>query len=127
ALVALRDFLETLRPGGLSHAQFQAYAKPALARHGNVVALEWFPLVTEGERPAFREYVRGEQPGFELREPTRAGAMVPAIERERHVPLTYAEPLAPAVHGLDIAFDVQRVTPDRKSTRLHSSHAKISY
>lgn len=110
ALHALRAFVETPRVG-LPHADFRAFCRPALERHPSIVALEWFPLVERGQRAVFEGYVRREQPGFAIREPTRAGDMVVAVPRDVHVPLTYSEPLTESVHGLDIAFDDQRIVP----------------
>lgn len=110
ALHALRAFVETPRVG-LSHADFQAFCRPALARHASIVALEWFPLVERSQRAQFERYVRREQTTFAIREPTRAGDMVVAVERDVHVPLTYSEPFTAVVHGLDLAFDAQRVEP----------------
>lgn len=123
SLYAVQAFLEVPRVG-LSHAQFQAFCRPALERQRSIVALEWFPVVRHEEREAFERWVRKEQPDFQMREPTRSGAMVPAVQRDVHVPLTYSEPLVPQVQGLDIAFDPPRVEPVWRA--LESGKATLS-
>lgn len=124
ALYALQAFMEMPR-SGLTHAQFRAFCRSAVERHESMAALEWFPFVNSSQRQAFEEWVAEEQPGFQVREPTRGGDMVAAVPRRMHLPLTYSEPRNPAVHGLDIAFEAQRIEPARKA--LESGQATLSH
>ncbi len=123
SLYALQSFMQTSREG-LSQSQFQEFCRPALERQPPMVALEWFPFVEQDQRVDFEAWVRREQPNFLIREPTRAGDMVPAVARRTHIPLTYSEPLNPSVHGLDLSFDAQREQPALKA--LQQGHATIS-
>ncbi len=117
SLHAVRALMETPKPG-LSLAQFRAFCRPMLERQPAIVALEWFPVVSGPQRVAFERWVSGEQAGFTIREPMRSGAMVPALARAEHVPLTLSEPLVPQVQGLDIAFDAPRVNPVWRALEL---------
>lgn len=117
SLHAVRAFMETPR-SSLSLVQFQAFCRPLLEHQKSIVALEWFPLVTSTQRPAFEAWVQREQPQFAIREPMRSGAMVAALERQEHVPLTLSEPFVPQVQGLDLTFDPQRINPVWRALEL---------
>ena len=110
-LYATQTFLDLERAQPLTLAEFRAFCAPAIARHPELAGLEWFPLVRGEQRPAFERWVAREQPGFQIREPTRAGDMVPAVSRALHAPLTFMEPFVATVQGLDLAFDPDRMTP----------------
>ena len=110
-LYAAQAFLDMERREPLTLAEFRAFCAPAIARRPELAGLEWFPLVGDAERAAFERWVRREQPGFEIREPTRAGDMVRAVRRQLHAPLTFMEPFVSVVQGLDLAFDPGRMQP----------------
>jgi protein kinase-like protein/CHASE domain-containing protein len=110
-LYATQAFLDLERREPLALSEFRAFAAPALARHPELAGLEWFPLVRAEQRAVFERWVGLEQPGFAIREPTRAGDMVPAVRRPLHAPLTFMEPLVASVLGLDLAFDPARMLP----------------
>jgi predicted Ser/Thr protein kinase len=110
-LHAVQQLMSVSRVEPLSLAQFRQFCAPALARHPEIAGLEWFPLVAGDERGDFERWVAREQPGFEVREPTRAGPMVRAVPRAEHVPLTFMEPFVREVQGLDLAFDPERLAP----------------
>jgi len=122
SLHAVVAFLETPRPA-LSLADFRAFCRPALDRHEEMVALEWFPLVMGDERPLFEHWVRGEQPHFRLLE-FADEKMVVAGARSSHLPLTYAEPLADGVMGLDLTFEAVRAEPAWRA--LHAQEVTLS-
>ncbi len=115
ALHAVQQFMSVSRTEPLTLAQFRVFCAPALARHPEIAGLEWFPLVLDGERDVFEGWMAREQPGFEIREPTRAGPLVRALSRPEHVPLTFMEPFLPEVQGLDLAFDPERLAPVRRA------------
>ena len=98
-LYATQTFLDLERAQPLTLAEFRAFCAPAIARHPELAGLEWFPLVRGEQRPAFERWVAREQPGFQIREPTRAGDMVPAVSRALHAPLTFMEPFVATVQG----------------------------
>jgi serine/threonine-protein kinase len=110
-LYATQTFLDLERQQPLTLAEFRAFCAPAIARHPELAGLEWFPLVRAEQRATFERWVAREQPGFEIREPTRAGDMVPAVRRALHAPLTFMEPAIAMVQGLDVAFDPARMAP----------------
>jgi len=122
ALHAVVAFLETPREA-LSLAEFQAFCRPALDRHAEMVALEWFPLVMGEQRETFEAWVRREQPTFRLRE-LQGETMVSAKARSSHLPLTYAEPVVDAVMGLDLTFEAVRAEPAWRA--LHSRQMTLS-
>jgi len=122
SLHAVVAFLETPRKS-LSLAEFRAFCRPALDRHDEMVALEWFPLVMDAERQLFEDYVRREQPDFRLRE-LAAEAMVPAKARSSHIALTYAEPIIDSVMGLDLTFEAVRAEPAWRA--LYSQQVTLS-
>ena len=115
SLYALQSFLSVQRGAPLTLAQFREFCAPALRRRPEIAGLEWFPLVREEERATFEGYVAREQPGFEIREPTRAGPLVRAVPRPEHVPLTFMEPMTELVRGLDLAFDPERIAPVKRA------------
>lgn len=115
SLFSVQAFLQVPRENGLSSAQFSQFAAPAIQRHPEIAALEWFPLVSASQRVAFERRVAEEQPNYRIIEPTRSGNMVPAVERALYIPLTYMEPAVPTVLGLDLAFDPLRVEPVQRA------------
>lgn len=123
-LYATQTFLDLERQRPLSLAEFRAFCAPAIARHPELAGLEWFPLVRGEDRASFERWVQHEQPGFIIREPTRAGDMVPAVSRRQHAPLTFMEPFVAMVQGLDLAFDPARMGPLQRA--LTENRATVS-
>ena len=113
AVVAL---LETPKRA-LSLAEFRTFCRPALDRHPEMVALEWFPLVMREERDDFERWASKEQPGFHMLE-LNGETMVVAADRSSHLPLTYAEPAASGVMGLDLTFEAVRAEPAWRALNL---------
>lgn len=111
ALYALQDYLRVQRPQPLTAAEFREFCRPAIERHPQIAALEWFVDLNGAERADFERLVATEHQDYEIREPTRAGDMVRAVARSRHVALVYMEPFVPVVQGLDLAFDPLRLEP----------------
>ena len=118
SLYALQAFLGVERGAPLTLARFREFCGPAVRRHPEIAALEWFPLVRGEDRAAFEALVAREQVGFEIREPTRAGPLVRAVPRPEHVPLTFMEPPLEVVRGLDLAFDPERIAPVKRALSL---------
>jgi serine/threonine protein kinase/CHASE1-domain containing sensor protein len=124
SLHALQSFMAVPRGAPLTLAQFREFCAPAVRRRPEIAGLEWFPLVRGANRATFEGYVAREQPGFEIREPTRAGPLVRAVQRPEHVPLTFMEPMTDLVRGLDLAFDPERIAPVKRA--LSSGRTTLS-
>jgi CHASE1-domain containing sensor protein len=111
ALYALQAYLRVRRHQPLTAAEFREFCRPAIERHPEIAALEWFADVARSERDDFERLLSDERQSYEIREPTRAGDMVRAVGRARHLALVFMEPVVPAVEGLDLAFDPLRLEP----------------
>jgi len=95
----------------VSRARFHDFTGAALARHPEIQALSWDPLVPLAQRKAFEEQARGEGIArFSFTEMNAAGHLVPAAERPWYVPIYMLEPLEknrPAL-GFDLNSDAER-------------------
>jgi serine/threonine-protein kinase len=98
--------------------EFARFARPALARHPSVRALEWIPLVHAAERPTYEKAARDDGlPAFEFRELAADGALVRANVRAEHLPIYFMEPSDDRVLGFDLTADSARRAPvDRAQT-----------
>ena len=105
-LVTTKSLRELLAAGGgRSRASFAALAQPLLAERPEIQALEWVPLVRQGERAAFVAAARREvSPAFDLLQLDPAGALVPAAERGNYLPVYLVEPRAGNERA--VGFDV---------------------
>ncbi len=85
--------------------EFSRYVQGALARHPEIVALQWLPQVRLAERPAFEAQLARWWPGARLSELDAAGGLAPAGRRPLYFPILFVEPLPAyaAVVGLDAA------------------------
>jgi CHASE1-domain containing sensor protein len=94
----------------IHRAGFDAFAAPALARHPEIAALEWAPVVKHEERAEFERKMRELEgsPRFEVREPGASGAMVRAPDRGSYIPLAFMAPNNESAIGLDLAFEKPR-------------------
>jgi CHASE1-domain containing sensor protein len=99
--------------------EFARFARPALARHPSVRALEWIPLVGAAERTTYEQAAReAGLPAFEFRELGADGILVRAKVRAEHLPIYYMEPPDDRVLGFDLTADSARRAPvDRAQTR----------
>jgi len=98
--------------------EFARFARPALARHPSIRALEWIPLVNAAERPTYEQAARKDGlPAFEFREVGADGRLVRANVRTEHLPIYYMEPADDRVLGFDLTADTARRAPiDRAQT-----------
>lgn len=124
-LAAPLETLEILRSAiqlpdhALSHEQFQALSRSVRQRQPYILALQWFPFVPGDKRASFESYMQRLHPGYRVLEPGPDAGMIAARSRAQHLPLTYAEPLSEGVHGLDLAFDDERLAPARSAFAAH--------
>lgn len=97
--------------GRIQHAEFRDFVHAALSRQPELQALSWNPVVTAAHRTEFEAAVAADGlPGFQLRELTVQGLLVPAAARPEYVPVTIIEPLAPNAPalGFDLNSDLRR-------------------
>jgi len=90
--------------------EFATFTRPFLARHPEIVALDWAPRVPADQRHAFEESMRREgRTGFTLTELSPTG-IVPAKERPEYFPVCFLEPIQRYEHvlGLDVGFEATR-------------------
>jgi PAS domain S-box-containing protein len=105
-LYALRALFEAAGP--VPPDRFTAVARPILARHPSLQALEWVPRIARGSREA-HELSRRED-GFQsytISELRATGEMVPANEREWYYPVSFVEPIEgnERAMGFDLGSD----------------------
>lgn len=115
-------FLDQLRASLAGHSMisrddFHGLVHDLLRRFPTIQAVEWAPVVTQAERAQFEAAQRQAAPGFEIREPEPDGRSHRAPERERYLPVTYAEPMRgnEEAVGLDLAAN-----PDRDAAVLET-------
>jgi CHASE1-domain containing sensor protein len=88
---------------------FRQFARPLLARHKSLAALEWAEVVERSEREAFERRLtlqRGHP--VEIREPGPNGSMVRAPERDVYLVITLMEPWLPELEGFDVRYEPVR-------------------
>jgi diguanylate cyclase (GGDEF)-like protein/PAS domain S-box-containing protein len=106
AVNALYLAVETVSP-----AQFGAFARPLIANHPYIRAVNFHRIVPDAERAAFEARGRLLRPDFAITE-RQGNRLVPAPRRPRYLPVEYVEPLAgnERVLGFD-AFSYGREAP----------------
>ncbi|WP_458138745.1 EAL domain-containing protein [Methylomonas sp. YC3] len=103
--LALRDVF--LASGQVSRAEFSVFSQGILQRHPEIQALEWLPLITQADLPAFEQAVRAEGfPDFRVIERDSAGQLVHASARQEYFPIMFVEPMA----GNEKAFGFDSMT-----------------
>jgi len=96
----------------VSRAEFERFARPALARHPGIRALEWIPIVPSRDRAAVEAAARADGLStFEFRRQQPDGSMVRAPDRDEHLPILYMEPPLDMVLGFDVASERDRREP----------------
>ena len=106
----------------VSQQEFRTFTASFLARHPDLQAVAWDPIVPGDQRAAFESGMR-QQPGlanFQVTERNAAGELVPAASRPEYVPVAYIEPLAtnaPAL-GFDVYSNAVRADAIDRASRL---------
>ncbi|MBL8684157.1 MAG: protein kinase [Myxococcales bacterium] len=121
------DAFTTAVPHNDRH-QFSEFARPLLARHPSLAALEWAEFVAGDERAAFEARVSRELGApFAIREPDARGTMRPSPVRSRYVVLRRLEPYLEPLDGLEVAFEPQRARflDDALARRATSASARF--
>ena len=102
-LEAVSSFLSASKSA--SSDDFGTFSAPLLQGNNSIVAIQWAPLVSSGQRTDFVDRIREQGfPHFEIRERGVNGKIVVSRDRERYLPLTYIYPLQgnEKAHGLDV-------------------------
>jgi len=92
----------------VSRVEFNAYARYALAHHGELLALAWAPRVPAAYRDHYESTARTEGlEGFRITERTPGGLIRPAGERSEYLPVIYRFPESGDApdYGLDLGTD----------------------
>lgn len=96
----------------VSEPAFSRFVQRAVETYPGIQALEWAPLITQGDRATYEQWLqdRTGQPSLGITERNRAGDLVPASERGSYVPVTFLEPWQTneAALGYDLASDTTR-------------------
>ncbi|MCK4842659.1 MAG: CHASE domain-containing protein [Methylococcales bacterium] len=74
----------------VSKEEFSTFTAPLLARHSNLLALEWIPLVRDKDRKKFEQEIGN---GFSILESTLDRQLIPAKKQAYYYPILYAEPI----------------------------------
>jgi PAS domain S-box-containing protein len=109
ALYALRPLFETDAP--VPKERFAAMARPILARHTCIQALEWIPRIAHGSRHAHEQSEREDGlDGYTITEGTVTGELVPAGDREWYYPVALVVPIKgnERAIGFDLGSDTLR-------------------
>ena len=109
-LQGLVAFLES-RPE-ISRGEFRKFVSGALARHPDLQALAWNPVVPGAERPAWEQRARAEGfSGFEFTQEKSGGGLETAAERPVHYPVYFLESLEKnvAAFGFDVGSESRRL------------------
>jgi len=115
-LAANLEVLYALRPlfeagGPVPRERFTATAKPILARHPCLQALEWIPQIGHGSRHAHEQSSREDGVGgYTITERTVTGELAVAGDRELYYPVAFVVPIKgnERAIGFDLGSDTLR-------------------
>jgi signal transduction histidine kinase/DNA-binding response OmpR family regulator len=97
--------------GEVDRSHFKLFASRLLAENLGIVALQWAPCVESARRSQVESEARRDGlPGFQFRELTPDGRLVPALVRDSYTPVLYLEPSAgfEQVLGFDASSETSR-------------------
>jgi signal transduction histidine kinase len=90
---------------------FADFVRRSLQTYSGIQALEWAPLVQQGDRLSYEQTVQSEgYPNFQITELGGDGSLVKAAQRPYYVPVTYVEPYQgnESALGYDLRSNVTR-------------------
>jgi signal transduction histidine kinase len=109
-LLALGDFYRVSQ-NQVSREDFEQFVERSLVDNPGIQALEWAPVVADGDRPLFEAtQQQNGYPSFRITERDSRGALIPAQQRPSYVPVTYLQPWdgnEPAL-GFDLTSNITR-------------------
>ncbi len=92
-LAFLNDYY-SVNPRPIERRSFAAFVRRSLRAYPGIQALEWAPLIRQGERSSYEQSLQqGGYPKFQITELSAAGQLVKAAQRPYYIPVTYIEPL----------------------------------
>ncbi|MEB3209732.1 MAG: CHASE domain-containing protein [Leptolyngbyaceae bacterium] len=109
-LLALGDFYRVSQ-NTVSREDFDRFVERNLVDNPGIQALEWAPVVLEGDRPTFETtQQQNGYPAFRITERDSRGALIPAQERSHYVPVTFIRPWEgnELALGYDLTSDLTR-------------------
>lgn len=96
----------------VSEQAFSRFVQRAIETYPGIQALEWAPLLSQGDRTTYEQWLQTKtgQPALGITERNDADELVPASERSSYVPVTFLEPWQTneAALGYDLASDETR-------------------
>ena len=95
---SLKEFFDSA--SAVSDLDFPRYVRPKLARHPEIKALEWTPVITHEERASFETRI-----GSSIKVPNESGEMITSPVRELYFPIEYVEPYIGNENAL--GFDIR--------------------
>jgi diguanylate cyclase (GGDEF)-like protein len=84
--------------------EFSRSSKEILARHGDIIALEWLPRVSRAERVHFEQTRSKDIANYEFTERGSSNQLISASARDIYFPIYYVEPLGPNI--VAVGFDL---------------------
>jgi signal transduction histidine kinase len=109
-LTFLHDYYQVAEEP-VSRQAFAEFVARSLSTYPGIQALEWAPLVRQGDRAAFEAKMQAEgYPAFEITELSPTGQIQRAGVRAEYVPVTYVAPFLnnEAALGYDLASNITR-------------------
>ncbi|MGD1940975.1 MAG: CHASE domain-containing protein [Leptolyngbyaceae cyanobacterium] len=106
-------------------SEFDAFVARSLAEYPGIQALEWAPVVAQGERATYEAEMQAQGYGnFQITELDANGDLQRSRERPYYIPVTYLAPLGgnEAALGFDLNSSPTRVAaidPARDSGQIH--------
>lgn len=97
--------------GQVNRPQFETFAARSLQLYPGIQALEWAPLVMQGDRTAFEQRLQAEgYPSFEITELGPDNRLVRAKDRPYYIPVQYIAPVDSneVAFGFDLNSDPTR-------------------
>lgn len=104
SLAAIHAFVSSSHD--VNRWEFSNFAHQILPQNSGFKAVLWLPHVAGKERKSFEAALQGDGLyGLRLRELAADGALVTAGDRDRYIPVAYAEPFDAGLIGVDLAKD----------------------
>ncbi|MEO0409073.1 MAG: CHASE domain-containing protein, partial [Cyanobacteria bacterium P01_A01_bin.135] len=92
--------------------EFADFVSRSLQTYPGIQALEWAPLVTQGDRDGYERAMQAQgYPNFQITQLSEEGGLIPAGDRPYYIPVTYIAPFAgnEAALGFDLNSSAARV------------------
>jgi len=96
----------------VSHKQFTRFVEPVLAKHPEIQAVEWIPLITHQNRMDHEKQMQdSEYSDYTITEINHLGEQVTAQQRKSYFPVSYIYPMEDneSVLGYDLASNELRL------------------